>query len=96
MSCMMHIDIVLNDFEHKSRYYVHFWTNALTKGMNFLIATGYELNDTTVLLLQGCYIRKVWIPYLKKKYPISSKIKVVGMIFEDKTYAGYAYLIPGL
>ena len=30
-------DIVVREFEIQSRYYVHFWTNTLGKGMNPII-----------------------------------------------------------
>ena len=30
-------EIVVNEFELQSHYYVHFWTNTLGKGMNPLI-----------------------------------------------------------
>ena len=30
-------DIVVKEFELQSRYYVHFWTNTIDKGMNPLI-----------------------------------------------------------
>ena len=29
-------DIVVSEFELQSRYYIHFWTNALAKSMNSL------------------------------------------------------------
>ena len=31
-------DIVVNEFEPHSEYYVHFWTNILCKGMNLFIS----------------------------------------------------------
>ena len=47
-------DIVVNESELKLRYYVHFRTNNLVKGMNFLISyPRYRLDSTTTVFLQG-------------------------------------------
>ena len=45
-------DMVVSKFEHKTRFYVHFWTNTPGKGMNTLILDRYGLNITTNVLLQ--------------------------------------------
>ena len=47
------IYIVVSGFELQSRYYVHFWTNTLEKGMKPLILSIYGLNNTTSVLLKG-------------------------------------------
>ena len=40
--------IVVSEFKLQSRYYVHFWTNTLGKGMNALLSRrNYELNCIT-------------------------------------------------
>ncbi len=44
-------EIVAREFELQSRYYVHFRTNTLGKGMNPLYPPSYELNSTTTVLL---------------------------------------------
>ena len=31
-------DIIVSEYEVKSNYYVHFWTNILEEGMNLLIS----------------------------------------------------------
>ena len=46
-------DIVGSKFKLQLCSYIHFWTNALGKGMNPFIITSYELNSTTTILLQG-------------------------------------------
>ena len=48
------LDIVVNKFELQSRYYFHFRTNTIGKGMNFLILYSYGLNinSTTNVRLQ--------------------------------------------
>ena len=43
--------IVVSEFKLQSRYYVHFWTNTLGKGMNLFILPG--LNSITAVLLEG-------------------------------------------
>ena len=45
-------EIVAREFEFQSRYYVHFRTNTLGKGMNPLILPSYGLNSTTTVLLE--------------------------------------------
>ena len=48
----MDFDIVVSEFELKSRYYVHLQTNTFGKGMNSIIPTpSYSLNFTTTTLL---------------------------------------------
>ena len=37
MAIELDCKILVSDFELQSRYYVHFWTNALEKGMNHVI-----------------------------------------------------------
>ena len=44
--------IVVSEFELQSRYYVHFWTNILGKGINL----SYGLNSTTTVLLE----ERIW------------------------------------
>ena len=43
--------IVVSEFEVKSRYYVHFWTNTFGKGMKHLILPAMGLNSTTTVFL---------------------------------------------
>ena len=38
----MDCGIVVTEFELQSRYYVHFWTNTLGKGMNPLILSAMD------------------------------------------------------
>ena len=47
----MDYGIVVSEFELHSRYYVHFLTNTLGKGMNPLLPPSYGLNSTTTVLL---------------------------------------------
>ena len=49
----MDYGIVVSKFEFQSRYYVHFRTNTLGKGMNPLYPPSYGLNSTTIVLLEG-------------------------------------------
>ena len=37
MAKVLEYEIIVSMFEFQSRYYVHFWTNTLKKGMNPLI-----------------------------------------------------------
>ena len=53
MAKMLDYDIIVNEFELQSRYYVHFRTYTLGKGMNSFNPLCYELNGTTIVLLQG-------------------------------------------
>ena len=53
MANVLDCDIVVNEFELKSGYYVPFQTNTLGKGMNSLIPSNYDFNSTTKVLLQG-------------------------------------------
>ena len=39
-------DIVVNEFELQPRYYAHFWSNTLEKGVKPLIPR-YDLNSTS-------------------------------------------------
>ena len=49
--------IVVCEFELLSRYYGHFWTNPLGKGMNPLpYPPSYGLNSTTTVPLNG----RIW------------------------------------
>ena len=48
----LYCDVVVSKFELQSRYYVHFWTTALEKGMNLFILP-YGDNSVTAVLLQG-------------------------------------------
>ena len=51
---VLDFDIVVNEFELQSRYYVHFRTNTLGKDINPLNpAPGYGLSSTIAILLQG-------------------------------------------
>ena len=34
---VLNYDIVVSEFELKSRYYIHFWSNTFGQGMNTLI-----------------------------------------------------------
>ena len=43
-------DIIENEFELQSRYYVHFRTNILGKSMDTFISSSYGLNCTNVIL----------------------------------------------
>ena len=45
-------DIVKSEFELQSRYYVHFLTNTLGKGMNPTYCSCYGLNSTITVFLQ--------------------------------------------
>ena len=45
--------IVVSEFEFHSRYYVHFRTNTVGKGMNPFILAAMGLNCTTTALLGG-------------------------------------------
>ena len=45
--------IVVNEFELQSRYYVHFRTNTLGKGMNPFILQAMDWISTTAALLEG-------------------------------------------
>ena len=47
----MDFGIVVREFVLQSRYYVHFRTNTLGKGMNPLTPSSYGLNNTTTVLL---------------------------------------------
>ena len=46
---MLHYDIIVNRFELQLRYYIHFRTNIIRKGMNPFIP-GYESDSTTTVL----------------------------------------------
>ena len=48
----LNYEIVVSEFELQSRYYVHFRTNTIGKGMN-----PFGLNNTIIFLLEG------WIWY---------------------------------
>ena len=48
----MDCGIVVREFVLQSRYYVHFWTNTLGKGMNPTYPPSYGLNSTTTVLLR--------------------------------------------
>ena len=48
---MLDCNIIVNEFELQSCYYVHFWTIMLAKSMNTFILSSYELNSTTTALL---------------------------------------------
>ena len=77
MANVLNSYIVVREFEIQSRYYVHFWANALGKGMNPHILTRYGLNNSTAVLLQGCFdielFTKVDIPS-KKLNQINQKL----------------------
>ena len=45
--------IVVSEFELQSRYYVHFRTNTLAKGMNPAYPPDSVLNSTTTVFLEG-------------------------------------------
>ena len=45
-------DIVVSEFELQPRYYIHFQTNTLGKGMNPLFPN-YGLNSITIVPLSG-------------------------------------------
>ena len=47
------LDMMVSEFELKSRYNVLFWTNTLRKGNNPIILFGYGLNCTSAVLLPG-------------------------------------------
>ena len=47
----MDIGIVVSEFVLQSRYYVHFRTNTLGKGMDPLYPPSFGLNSTTTVLL---------------------------------------------
>ena len=47
---IMDSDIVVSEFELQLRYCIHFWTNALLKGMNPL---SYGIKGSTAFPLQG-------------------------------------------
>ena len=49
MANVLYCDILVSEFELHLRYYVHFRTNALRKGMNLRIFTGNELNSTAIV-----------------------------------------------
>ena len=48
-------DIIVIEFELRSRYYIHFWTNTIGKGMNSLIPQAMGLFSITAVLLQGWF-----------------------------------------
>ena len=48
----MDCGIAVKEFELQSRYYVHFRTNTLGKGMNPTNSPSYGLNSTTTVLLE--------------------------------------------
>ena len=45
--------IVVREFEPQLRYYIHFRTNTLGKGMALSYPPSYGLNSTTTVLLEG-------------------------------------------
>ena len=49
---MLDCNIVVSEFELQKRYYVHFQTNTLEKGMALLILSRYGLNSIITVLLQ--------------------------------------------
>ena len=49
----MDFNSVVSEFKVQWRYYVHYLTYALGKGMNTFIPSSFELNSTTTVLLQG-------------------------------------------
>ena len=53
VSNMLNCDIVVSEFKLQSQCCVHFQTNILGKGMNLLILSSNELNNTITVLLQG-------------------------------------------
>ena len=70
MAKVLNCNKLVSEFELHSRYYVHFRTNALVKGMKTLIVTRYKLRNTTVVLLQG------WLWYYithDRLYPIKQR-----------------------
>ena len=50
---MLYCEIVVSEFELRSRYYIHFPTNNLGKDMDSLTPI-YALNGITTVLVQGC------------------------------------------
>ena len=48
-------NIVVKKFELQSHYYIHFWTNALKKGMKPFSPLSCGLKITNAVLLQGWF-----------------------------------------
>ena len=51
MAKLLDFDHGVSKFEPQSCYYIHFWTNALRKGMSPPIFLVYELNSITGVIL---------------------------------------------
>ena len=41
MANVLDFDFVVSEFDRQSRYYIHFWTNTLGKGINSIIPRIY-------------------------------------------------------
>ena len=52
MANVLDCDIVVSESELQLRYYVHFRTKTLRKGMNTPYPYSYNLDSTTTVLLQ--------------------------------------------
>ena len=50
---VLYRDILVSEFELKSLYYVHFWTNSHGKGITPLIPSSYVLNSTTAVFYKN-------------------------------------------
>ena len=65
--------IVVSEFEFQSRYYVHFRTNILGKGMNPPYPPSYGLNSTTIVLLEKWLWHwityKIWYAIKQRNHP---------------------------
>ena len=53
MPDVLNYDIVLSKFKLQLHYYVHFWTNALEKGMNSFIPASYGLNSIMTIFFKN-------------------------------------------
>ena len=63
-------DIVVNEFELQTHYYVHFWTNNLGKDVIYHIPISYQLISTITVLLQTWLWH--WISH-ESRYPIKQR-----------------------
>ena len=56
---MLNCDLMVNEFELWSRYYVHFWINPFGNAMNSLYPPSYGLNSITAVLQHGEHLHQM-------------------------------------